>query len=574
MSFVNENFRDLIGAISDPACFVGHDLSVLCGNEAFFVFSGIDYNGNAKNIQFDECLTLSHSWHDDVLITNPFQEKCTAIRNNITVKNSSNNNITVSMSSIPFFNDSEDVETALIIISKQEIGGYRNEQILEIIEQQEDKLKEVEGRNKETVLSNKELKNLIEKQDRQLVEANQTLQRVKEEINDELEMAKSVQTSLMPKELPDFTNITISSVYIPAGKVGGDFYDIINTQSQKIAILIFDVSGHGIPAALIGATAKMLFAHYIEILESPSTIFSEINTKLCSFIQTEHYLTAFLGILDPIQNCMVYSRAGHVKPIVYHAADKKISTLDARSFFIGHSALVDIAKYNEETVSFDSDDKILFYTDGLTEGCNPDNELYGKDRLMKVVKDNGDLPLSDLLNRIIEDQECFRQGTELRDDFTMLCIKIGDSGHLLKESGFSREDAPSVLIINKMNEIDKVCSVILRAMDNCGFSDNEIKRAKVCLFEMILNSILHGNQNNPNKKVLLLYKIAQEKIVISVVDEGNGYEYKNLPNPLTDKNLLKESGRGVYIIKNYMDEVHFNKKGNRILVVKYHKGEK
>lgn len=361
---------------------------------------------------------------------------------------------------------------------------------------------------------------------------------------------------------------------MPATMVGGDFYDIINTQTRKIAILIFDVSGHGVPAALIGATAKMLFAHYIETMESPSKIFKEVNSKLCSFLKTEHYLTAFLGIMDPIQSRMVYSRAGHVKPIVYHAAKKEASTLDVRGFFIGHSALVDIAEYKEEVVYFDPNDKVLFYTDGLTEGCNGKNEFYGRERLTEKMKSCGHLPPSDLLDEIFEDQTHFREGTELRDDFTMLCIQIKDSEYLMRESGFIKEDAPDTIIIYKSEEIDNVCSIILRAMDQCGFTDKEIKRARVCVVEMLINSMVHGNKNNHKRKVIILYKVQQEKVTISVIDEGDGFDYNNLKNPLDPENLLKESGRGVFIINNYMDEVHFNKKGNRILVVKYHGGDK
>jgi anti-sigma regulatory factor (Ser/Thr protein kinase) len=399
------------------------------------------------------------------------------------------------------------------------------------------------------------------------------LQKVKNEISEELQMAKNVQDSLMPRKLPDFINMRVSSIYMPAAMVGGDFYDIVSTRTRKIAILIFDVSGHGVPAALIGATAKMLFAHYIEVLESPAKIFKEVNAKICSFLKTEHYLTAFLGIMDPVQNKMVYSRAGHVKPIVYHASNKSVSTLDVRGFFIGHTALEDIAEYGEEVMFFDPEDKILFYTDGLTEGYNEKNELYGRDRLLNMVQSYGELPAEDLLQEILEDQTGFRGAMELRDDFTMLCVQIKDTGFILKESGFGKEDAPNSTIIYTIHEIENVCAIILRAMDQCGFTDKEIKRTRVCIVEMIINGIIHGNKEDPNKKVVILYKVDHEKVRISVIDEGEGFDYHHLPNPLTPENLLKESGRGLFIVKQFVNEMHFNARGNRIFVIKYHGGK-
>ncbi len=562
---------ELVHAISNPACIVGFDLTILQANDSFYTFAGLKKSAVCENgLHLDNCLVLNHPWQDDDLILLPFRKKKPGLQNNVIIRNPGQSAISASIQSIPLIGESGTVEKALLIIRDRESGNYKSEQILKLIDRQEEKLKQLDESSEEVSLSTNQLQMLITKQHKQLIEANQTLQQVKEEMNEELDMAMNVQTSLMPNELPDFTNITISSIYIPAGKVGGDFYDIINTQTQKIAILIFDVSGHGVPAALIGATAKMLFAHYIETLESPATIFSEVNLKLCSFLKTDHYLTAFLGILDPIQNKMVYSRAGHVKPIVYHAKQKKVSTLDARGSFIGHSALAQIAEYREDTIQFAPDDKILFYTDGLTEGNNRNNELYGKDRLMKAVKKFGELPLREVLNKIIEDQNRFRQEVELRDDFTMLCIQIGDSEHLLKESGFTKEDAPNILIIHKLSDIEKVCSLILKAMDNFGFPDKDIKRMKVCIFEMAINAVVHGNRNNSNKKALILYKVLPHMVTISVVDDGDGYDHAALPNPLDNENLLKDHGRGVYIVKTYMDEVHFNKKGNRILVKKFH----
>jgi sigma-B regulation protein RsbU (phosphoserine phosphatase) len=158
----------------------------------------------------------------------------------------------------------------------------------------------------------RELQRTADSQDVLLKEASYNLSRIHSEMEDELETAKRIQEGLIPHDFPELINVKSAAVYIPTGKVGGDLYDIIITPHQKIAVLIFDVSGHGIPAAMIGAMAKMLFMHNIEKTESPAEVFREVNKQLCKFIKTEQYLTAFLGIIDPIVNSMVYSRAGHV----------------------------------------------------------------------------------------------------------------------------------------------------------------------------------------------------------------------------------------------------------------------
>jgi serine/threonine-protein kinase RsbW len=95
---------------------------------------------------------------------------------------------------------------------------------------------------------------------------------------------------------------------------------------------------------------------------------------------------------------------------------------------------------------------------------------------------------------------------------------------------------------------------------------------KVCLFEMLINAVIHGNKNDPSKRVLVLYTVAGDRIRISVVDEGEGFDSSALESPLDQRNLDKNYGRGIFIVKQYADEVYFNEKGNRILIVKNHEG--
>lgn len=267
---------------------------------------------------------------------------------------------------------------------------------------------------------------LLEKKDIELKTATQKLKKTIFKIKKEMNLAKKIQEGLMPDIIPDIVNLKSAAIYMPAEKVGGDLYDIIVTPAGKIAILIYDVSGHGVPAAIIGAMAKMLFLHFIEKLESPSQIFYEVNNKICQIVKTEQYLTAFLGLIDPVKNSMVYSRAGHVPPMVYNSTLTEIVKLDSEGFFIGHRALLSIAEYNDQTLSLNVGDKILFYTDGLTEGCNEVGKLYGIKRLIDIFLRVGSYSPENILDGIFNDQKNFRNNTPLRDDLTMLCIEIGN----------------------------------------------------------------------------------------------------------------------------------------------------
>jgi serine phosphatase RsbU (regulator of sigma subunit)/anti-sigma regulatory factor (Ser/Thr protein kinase) len=411
----------------------------------------------------------------------------------------------------------------------------------------------------------RELQRTVDSQDVLLKEASYNLSRIHSEMEDELETAKRIQEGLIPHDFPELINVKSAAVYIPTGKVGGDLYDIIITPHQKIGVLIFDVSGHGIPAAMIGAMAKMLFMHYIEKTDSPAEVFREVNKQLCRFIKTEQYLTAFLGIIDPVVNSMVYSRAGHVPPIVYNSVNGSITKLDSKGFFIGHSALLNLAEYWDQTVQLSPGDKILFYTDGLTEGCSTDGKLYGSERLKEIFLKNGNMDLQQLLDFIVMDQTQFRSGAPLRDDFTLLITEVGNSDFLLADSGFTREDGPHILLVYGFNDIERVCSVILREMDKNGFADKKIKQFKICIFEMLTNAIMHGNKGDTSKRVTVFYSVNTFSSTISVIDEGDGFDYNSLPDPLSPENIMKDHGRGVFLIRNYLDYVEYNQRGNRVL---------
>lgn len=434
--------------------------------------------------------------------------------------------------------------------------------------------RQLRSQNKKLIEQNKKLELKLRKSELAIKELTYNLGRFSSEMDEEMETAKKIQEGLMPKILPDMINIKSAAVYIPASKVGGDLYDIFNTPSQKTAVLIFDVSGHGVPAALVGAMAKMLFSHFIEITESPAEVFRLVNKQMCNLICSEQYLTAFLGIIDPVRNVMTYSRAGHVPPLVYHKRTGQISKLDSRGFFIGHSALLNIVEYWETTINLEPEDRILFYTDGITECANNQGKLYGNERLKTVYRNICALKgLNDVLNFIISDQDEFRNGTPLRDDFTLLCIELGNSQSLLADSGFICEDQPEIRIVYTYADIDKTSAAILKSMDMAGYNDKCIKQFKICIYEMLANALLHGNRNNPSKRVVVFYKTTPVSVTISVMDEGKGFDYNSIPNPILPENRMKENGRGLFLIRHYSDEVSFNQVGNRITIRKYHEGD-
>lgn len=385
----------------------------------------------------------------------------------------------------------------------------------------------------------------------------------------ELELARIVQRGMMPSTLPNAQNMDLASVYIPADMVGGDFYDVLITRKRKIALLIFDVSGHGVAAALVGAMCKMLFTNYIEQDLSPAEVFKRVNTDISNKLSSGHYLTAFLGIIDPSSNTMTYSRGGHTAPLLFRHRTGEVIELEGSSMFIGHPALKENATYFEDSITLFWHDKLVLYTDGLTEATDPDENMYGIERLIEKTKASGHLNPDLFVKRVIADNEEFRKAQTLEDDLTLLCIRIGCSQSIIEESGFSVEDSPGVLVMSDIKEIEPNASVILRELDKSGLPAKMFFSAHMCIHEMLDNALRHGNKLDPGKKVFLLYKVTMDKFTISVVDQGEGFNFKKLPDPHLPENTIKDHGRGLYLVMQYMDEVEFNEKGNRIKVIKH-----
>ncbi len=552
---MTEKIKLFLDGLVSPACITDQYLSVQYANYDFLDLAGISPREIRRGITIQNCLHL-----DIFSDTNDIVDKVLSSGEKIKLrevsgKNASEKHISLCVSIMPASLLEEGNDTIIFVFS--DLTGEED------VHEKYKKLYEKEREEREKLAEfNQRLNELVDEKTNELKSAYT-------ELSKELEIARTVQKGLLPKELPNLINMDIASTYIPTGKVGGDLYDIIITKDRKVALLIFDVSGHGVPAALIGAMAKMLFMYFIEKGGTPAQVFKAVNKRLASYIQTGHYLTAFLAYIDPSDNSMTYCRAGHAQPIIYHFQTGEVEFLNKGDLFLGHPSLLEIAKYHNETMTLNWHDKLVLYTDGLTESMNAENEMYSKNSLEDIIRKRGKLAPDKLVATIINDNKNFRKGSSLDDDLSLLCIQIGCREEVLKESGFQKEDSPGVLMLSKHEEIEGICSVILRELDKNGYPTQHFFHAHLCIHEMLANAIRHGNKYDPLKRALVFYKISLEGFSISIVDEGDGFDYTKMPNPLLPENITKEDGRGLFLITNYMDDISFNKKGNRILAKKY-----
>ncbi len=255
---------------------------------------------------------------------------------------------------------------------------------------------------------------------------NQELVRVRQETEIELDMAMQVQQGMLPKTLPRLDGYEVAAAYVPTGKVSGDFYDFIMIDEHRIFMLMTDVSGHGVPAALVTAMAKMAFDRHVKSGMSISQILKQVNIDLCAAINTDHYLTAFVGILDLRTGGLKYSRVCHPYPVIYRHKTKSLEHLEMRGgFFLG---MFEDNNYSEEETVLNPGDLLFVYTDGINESFNNQDELYGRKRLDDVIQKYAPQGPIETVAQTQRDKENFSEGRLSQDDISIFAIKRTEKG--------------------------------------------------------------------------------------------------------------------------------------------------
>jgi PAS domain S-box-containing protein len=266
-----------------------------------------------------------------------------------------------------------------------------------------------------------ELEDKVRARTEELSVQNQELVRVRHETEMELDMAKQVQQGMLPKVLPRIEGYEVAAAYAPTGKVSGDFYDFIRLDADHLFMLMTDVSGHGVPAALVTAMAKMAFDRHVKAGIPVSEVLKRVNVDLCAAINTDHYLTAFAGILELSTGRLSYSRVCHPYPVVYRHGSRSLEHLQMRGgFFLG---MFEDNSYSEQETVLLPGDLLFVYTDGINESFNSKDELYGRKRLDGVILEHSPKGSAETIAQAQLDKERFSEGRQSLDDISIFAIK-------------------------------------------------------------------------------------------------------------------------------------------------------
>ena len=250
----------------------------------------------------------------------------------------------------------------------------------------------------------------------------------KERIGAELNVATQIQADMLPRIFPAFPGRNEFDIYAtmnPAKEVGGDFYDFFLVDDDHLAVVIADVSGKGVPAALFMVIAKTLIKNHAQNKDCPGDVFTQTNEQLCEGNDAGLFVTAWMGILQISTGKFIYVNAGHNPPLLKHAGGE-FEWLKSRPGFV--LAGMEGVRYRENVMELAPGDTLYLYTDGVTEATNGAEELFGEERLQTALNEQPDLPVNDLLPKIKGCIDAFVGDAEQFDDITMLGMKYHGKG--------------------------------------------------------------------------------------------------------------------------------------------------
>ena len=236
----------------------------------------------------------------------------------------------------------------------------------------------------------------------------------------ELHIAAEIQKSFIPQRIPIVSDFNLAAVTMPAMEVGGDFYDFISLPEDRQGLMIADVAGKGVPAALFMALSRTIVranaAHKLQICD----VLRETNNMIAADTTAGMFVTLIYGILNGANHTLSYSNAGHLAPLIYRSDDCKCIEHKSTGMALG---VIDGQEYEEYLIQFSPGDIAVFYTDGVTEVVNSKNAMYGINRLSNVVASSCRLTAEEIINKILEDISGFSGSQKQYDDITLMVLK-------------------------------------------------------------------------------------------------------------------------------------------------------
>lgn len=374
----------------------------------------------------------------------------------------------------------------------------------------------------------------------------ETQTRQRERVEQELQVARRIQVAFLPQSVPEIAGWHITPTYQPAREVSGDFYDFLRLADGRLGIVIGDVTGKGVPAALVMATTRSMLRIMAQQTASPGAVLAQVNEALCPDLPPNMFVTCFYAILEPTTGQLCYANAGHAWPLLWHGG--QVREVQARGMPLG---LMPGTRYEEHTTEIALGATVLFYSDGVEEAHSRQGEMFGGARLAQLVSAHA----SDgaLNERILAAVRGFTPAEgEQEDDITMVTVQrdgaLSDAWRVLDAWDIASQPGAERAAMLRVSDLAASVGVPLARREHLA----------TAVAEAILNALEHGNAQHPDLPVRLQVRAAPGALAVRISDAGAGLSFSAVDAPDLVAKLAGEQsprGWGLFLMQQMVDQV-------------------
>ena len=373
----------------------------------------------------------------------------------------------------------------------------------------------------------------------------------------ELKVAKDIQEGILSADFPDNDSYAVYANMTAATEVGGDFYDYFPIDETHLAVVVGDVSGHGMAAAMFMTLSKTLIQVYARMNNATDKTFELTNRYLQRSNPAKFFVTSWIGILDLTTGTLSYTNAGHNFPVLIRKGSEPEFLSDKPNFVLGRRRLV---RYREKRTKLKPGDKLVLYTDGVTEAQDVAEEFFGDDRLLSAIAREKEHDQQEIVTAIRQAVNDFENGKDHYDDATILALSFKD---------YLRVEPPESMQFYLTTEtFDSVTEYVTGKCAEAGCDDETVGKLEIATSEILANIESYAYENGGELEILT--KSRDRRMTIIFKDRGKPFnpllvQEPDVNMPLTER---KPGGLGVFIVKKLVSETSYTyENGQNILTI-------
>ncbi len=387
----------------------------------------------------------------------------------------------------------------------------------------------------------------------------------KQRMEGELEIAKEIQLSMVPRIFPPFPDkkeIDLHAALIPAKQVGGDFYNYFFLDDDHICLVVGDVAGKGVPAALFMAKSVTLLKLVAREMNNPACILKSVNTDLAYENSSCIFVTAFLAILNIKTGELIYANGGHNPPIIVKQDGGVELIDDVTSPALG---AIENSEYVVGKTNLSEGDLLFIYTDGVTEAFDEGSNEFTDERLLELLSESNVCSARDLINEVLSGVTSFTRNAIQSDDITMLALRYFGGGDSSVDLTCDQSHRTSIVLENKIGELVKLSSALKSFGDDSRIPKDVMYDVSLVIEELFTNAVSYGYEDSGIHTIKIDVSLGRGEVKIRMEDDAIAFNPLKAPKIDIEKPADERAigGLGLHLVREMVNKISYERVENK-----------